>query len=880
MLSRWLLRLKTLVRRERVEAEFDEELRYHLDREVQRNVARGMTPTEARRAARRAFGDPGRLKEEARDTWRWPLLDEFAEEARYAGRRLWHSPGFTVVAVLSLGFGIGSASTLFGVIDALDFRPLPFPDAERLVWLAERLDPENPRCPGCPWDVSSSTAAAWTEGARSLGSVVGWANSGAYFAEGDASRSARVSHVSPGFFGMLGTELQLGRGFVPDDTLSGAEPVAVLSHAMWERAFGGDPGVVGRRLEYYRDMTLEERAGATIVGVLPESFRFESDRAFWTPLGPGQGSGPRSAVSVFARLDPGITRAMAETELNGLARALAAAEQRDHRSVAVLPLRDRLGWGSGEGRGILFSIAGLVLLIATLNVAALSLPRCMSRRGEMALRTALGAPRFRLVRQLLVEGSLVGLLGGAVGVMVALAGVGAARTWFRLEHSVLSVVVDLRVFAFIGVTALAVGLVTAALPAVRIARREPGTSLRQRPTSGLLSRAGGVASGLLAAQMGAGLALLAGAGILASDFMEIRYRDLGFEPKGLHQAYLFGFGEARFLDHPEGWRPFIEDVLARTRAVPGVVDASLEHGSARSPEVVRSGGADGRTLEDPHPRVLAVDHGYFETLGTKVLRGRDFRETDRRGASGVAIVNESAAFRFWPDEDPLGRQLFVGDAAGAGEWLTVVGVAADVERGQMVERHWSVVYRPLQQAPIYHAAAALMVRLADGSPRMVAAVQAAVREGLGHPTSALESVEGSLGQRYRFERFNTLALNLFAGFALLLTAMGTYGSVAYRVGRQTREIGIRMALGAQRRRVLGLVAGHVAKITLAGVVLGLLGAKAVARGLRAFVSATSPDDPRVLLGAALVVGAAVLVAAWIPARRATAVDPALALRAD
>lgn len=880
MLARWLLRLKALLRRDHVEAEFDEELRYHLDREIERNLDRGMNLEDARRAARRAFGDPGRLKEEARETWRWRWLDELAQDLGYSVRRLRRSPGFTVVAVLSLGFGIGATTTLFGVVDALDFRPLPYPDAERLVWLAERLPSDDGRCPGCPWYVRASTAAEWRASAQSYDAVALWTGSGAYFPDGDAARYVRVGRASPGFFESLGASPHLGRAFVPDDTLPGAEPVALLSWATWQRSFRSDPGVSGTRLEYYGDRTLNDSRTVTVVGVLPEDFRFDRrSHAFWIPLTTaGGGAAPGSWVDVLARLRPGVTRAEAEEELRLLHRRLTASQPDASRNVAVRPLRERLSLGAGEGRGVLLGVTSLVLLIAVMNVAGLSLARTLSRRDELTLRSALGARRLRLVRQLLVEGSLLGVLGGAAGVMVAFQGMDATRMWFGLEHAAMAPEIDHRILAFIAGASLLVGILTALLPAGQIVLADFHPTLRERPRTGFSRRVGGATGSLLVAQLATALVLLTGAGLLGSEFLKLRYFDTGFDPEGLYQVYLSG--DPAYLESPEAWRPFLEQAGRRARAIGGVSEVALRHLSAISPAVVRPEGRVEAEPGGPDPRVEAVSREYFETLGTPILRGRGFTAGDGKGARPVAVLNRAAAARFWPGEDPLGREVFVGDSTGAGEWLTVIGVAADLEKGEMVERRWSVVYRPLEQSPLYHAGASLFARIPDQPGVALPELQAAVREALGHPTSPVVSVEEELGQRFQTERFNALALNLFAVFGLLLASMGIYGSVAYRVAGRTQEIGIRMALGAETRRVLGLVARHATGVVAAGILLGLLGSMAIARVLRSFVSAANVTEPWMFAVSASLIGVVALLATWIPARRALAVDPVVALRTD
>jgi hypothetical protein len=396
-LKQWVVRLKALFLRAEVETEFDEELRYHLDRETERRMAAGLAPERARRVALRDFGDPVRLREEARDTWRWRWLDELLHDVRYASRALKRSLGYTTVAALSLGFGIGATTTLFSVIDALDLRPLPYRDADRLVWLGEVRPQADPSCPGCPLRTSPSTAAFWGAQARSFESVMLWSSSDVYVRQGDAVDIMTAGYASAGFFTFLGVDPVFGRDLAADDTISGAEPVVLLSFDAWQTRYGGDRSVLGARFEYYADPALAEPRTGTIVGVLPEHFRFDGDASLWLAF-PGGGGSSRSG-DAMTRLEVGVPRESAEVEFREIAGRLAAtdADRRDGREASMRPLRERLGWGAGRGRLLVFGVTTLVLLIAVGNVAALSLARTMSRRTELSVRSSLGAPPLRPV---------------------------------------------------------------------------------------------------------------------------------------------------------------------------------------------------------------------------------------------------------------------------------------------------------------------------------------------------------------------------------------------------------------------------------------------------------------------------------------------------
>jgi putative ABC transport system permease protein len=500
----------------------------------------------------------------------------------------------------------------------------------------------------------------------------------------------------------------------------------------------------------------------------------------------------------------------------------------------------------------------------------------MSRQSELTVRTSLGASPLRLVRQLVVEGICLGSIGGVIGALLAVWGTRVASHWFRLEGSGIPLRIDHRVLAFGAGAAVLVGILTALLPSTWAARWNLQNALGDRSGSTLRPRLRQVTAVLLVTQIASGLVLLTGAGVLSSEFLKLRYLRLGFDPANLYQVSLFGSRELR--EAPEPWRPTLEEARRRVASIPGVESAALVHVSAIHPSVVRAeGSADNATRETQTARVQAVDASYFETYATTILDGSAFTAADRRGGRPVCVINAAAAAAFWTGERSLGRQVFIGDSTG-GEWLTVVGVVANLEQGEMAERQWPMVYRPLDQAPLYHPAASLAVRLTGRGETNLAALQKAVAEALGHPVSAFGPVAADLDRRFLTQRFNALALDIFALFALLLAAIGIYGSVAYAVARRTREIGVRVALGAQRSRVLRLVTGRTMWVVLAGLLLGVVGSLVLTRALRVFASATSTSDPRMFAAAALLVSLVALIATYLPASRATAVDPLIALR--
>ncbi|HEX9698661.1 MAG TPA: ADOP family duplicated permease [Acidobacteriota bacterium] len=874
MLARWLIRLRAFLRGRRVDSEFDEELGYHLEQQIRLNRELGMSREDARCAALRELGNPLQLRDEARETWRWRRLDELGHDIRYAVRALRDHPGFSAVAILSLGFGIGATTTLFSVIDALDFRPPPFHQPERLVFLAELWPETEPDCPRCPGRTWAATANEWRTRTSSFEAFGIQNDSYLCLEDAGVGDCPDVGYASPGFFGVLGVRPALGREFLPEDALPGAAAVVVLSHDTWKGRFHGDPTVIGRRFEYAEDSTFSTRQSSTIVGVLPEGFRFRRDNPFWMPLTDDSG---RRDTTVVARLKPGIAPAAADAELSAVHRGLVAARPDAYKGpdAAVRPLREALQWRRGEGRGTLFAIATIVLLIAVLNVAGMFTARAAARHRELTVRRALGASGARLVRQLLVEGGTLGLAGGLLGVTMATWGVGFASLSFGMERNGPPAQLDHRVLAFATGLSIIAGLLAALLPAVGVGRTDLYSALREPAASGRKERAGWTPRVLLVGQIAAGLILLSAAGLLGSEYLKLRYLDVGYDPVNVYEARL----NWPYREEPELMRPEAERARAMIERIPGVVSASLRYISGSRPAIIRAEGLfPGGEEELSAPVVNRVDADYFETLGIRIVAGRSFSEDDDRSAPLVAIVNRAAASAYLPGRSALGQRLFLGDSASAGEWVTVVGVVEDVERGEYVRRHLPRLYRPLAQSRLYHPYITVDFKVAESHPEVLGMVQSALREALGSPIRPVTSHEGELADKFLSQRINAVALNLFAAFALLLAGVGIYGNVAYAVTRRTREIGIRVALGAERGNVLALLARSGIAIAFAGVTLGCLGSLALTRIMQSFVSTTSVTDPWVLGGAAFLMASAVLVATYLPARRATAVDPTVALR--
>jgi putative ABC transport system permease protein len=877
--------LASLFRRHGMDEAMDDEFALHLELRTNDLVRSGIPRDAAERRARLEFGNVTAAKENARRSWGTAWWDRLEQDLRFTVRTLRNSPGFTAVAVLSLGFGIGATTTVFSVIDALDVRPLPYENADRLVWLTEVTPPDNDMCSRCAYLTASSTAGEWITQMRSYETMAVVFHTSFSWETGDAVRSTEAGQATPGFFRLLGVRPMLGREFVPSDTMAGAEPAVLLTYEFWQTHLGADASIVGRQL------ASEDEEGSSptlhpirVIGVLPKEFRFMGYTTVWVPMKLNAASS-RSAreMTVIGRLKRGQTIAAANAELGTIAARLAFAYPDAYRGwgATVRPLRERLMWGAGKGRFVLFAITLLVLCVAVVNVAGLLLSRAAARQQEFAMRSALGASRLRLLSQQLVEGSCVGLAGGLIGIIVAAWGVRFTARWFSIDSAGLTVGVDHRILLFAVAVSFVVGIGAAAVPALHAGRTDLSGSLRGRTAAGGGAYAARTSNALIALQISLGLVLLTSAGLLSANFLQLRYLDLGYDPYGLYRVSVRGTRAQWANAGP--WSRLVEGARARVAAIPGVVSASLEYQSAVHPAIIRADqpGRLGNSQDAQlTPALKAVSPEYFGTWGSRLLFGRPFTTADRPGETPVAIVNRAAAAGFWPGHNPLGRRIFIGDSASAGELLTVVGVATDAERGQMGERHWPVVYRPYDQAKFYHASAGLYIRVAAGRPKVFATAQAAIRQATDRPVEAFVSEEEQLSSRLLTQRFNAIVLDLFAGFGLLLAAMGIYGSIAYAVTQRTREIGVRMALGAQRMSILGLVARRGVILAIVGVLAGSASAFALTRVLRSFVSGTSVTNPWVFAGSGILMIVVALLATFLPARRATRLDAVIALRAE
>ena len=865
-------RLRSLLRRDRVEEELDEELRFHLDRLTDEHVAAGMAPTDARRAALREMGGLDQRKEECRDARGLVLLDELRQDGQYALRGLRKSSGFTTVAILSLALGIGANATIFTFVDAVLLRPLPYPGSDRLVILREQPSGAEGTVNVHPLNFLEWQARAGSFEALALVQtppldVIG----------PDGAEQIANAQTTSELFRVFGVPPALGRMFTAEETRPGNHDVVVLGHGFWQRWFGGDPAVLGRRLAV-RDGSL------TIVGVAPPGLRIgltEPDAYTPLPIDPAKPDsiGSRS-FQCYGRLKPGVSLAEARAEMAVVASALARQYPMDEGyGVFVSGLHEYLVRDGRPALRLLMAVVATVLVIACVNLAGLLMARGIRRRGELAVRASLGASRGRLVRQLVIESLVLSSLGGAAALVLAY---GGTRALVMLTADALTVgsVEPIRLesscLAFTLVVSAMTALLFGLLPAWQASRVEPQMALRERTRGGTADRRHHrMRSALVVTEVAMAVVLLVGAGLLLRTFSRLVRVDLGFQPSGTITMGLF-LGRRP----PEARVALVDQILERVEALPGVKAASTIQflpltGMNCGTGFWLEGQTPGEPSRAPTTDCSLVSRGYFAAMGIPIREGRGFDRSDRLGTPRVLIVNQSFAKRYFPEGRALGRRIFVYSSNQA--WAEIVGVAGDIRHNGLTSEPVPTVFLLHAQTPGYILN--LVVRATGDANAQAAAVRSAIRDV--DPTQAVSSVktmEQYLGDSLARPRMYAVLVASFAVIAVILAAIGVYGLVAYVVTQRTHEIGIRLALGASRGDVFRAVFGQGARLTFVGLVLGIV----AACGLRGVVSkllfgVTTGDPVSYVVAAAAFVVVAFGVAA-IPAHRASRLDPTTALR--
>ncbi len=807
-------------------------------------------------------------------------MDSFWQDVRFALRTLAANPGLTVVALLTLALGIGANTAMFSVVDGVLLKPLPFPQPEELMVVWSR----NPGAGYPRMTVSPPDWSDWKAEAKSFEGLAAVDFNRVNLTGRGEPEVLAAGLVSADFWQVFGVPLPLGRGFLPAEDAPGKGQVVVLSHELWQRRFGGDPKIIDQAITI-------DGVRHTVVGVAPAGFKNPNDRDLWMPLGMAPDPTQRGAhyLVVFGRLKDGVSATQATTEMDAIAARLEKQypESNTGFGTLVVPLQESSVENVRQALLVLLAAVAAVLLIACLNVANLLLARLTAREREIAVRTALGAGRVRLVRQLLTESVVLALAGGALGTALAVCG---TRALLALNDDIPraeTIGIDGRVLAFTLAVSLGTGLLFGLFPALQGPGRDLHDSLKEggRGNSGG-GRARLARQGLVLAEVALALVLLVGAGLLLRSFANLQGIDPGFRSDGVLTMDVsppeFKYGSE------EQQAAFYSRLIERVSALPGVERAASAYplplsGSGFVLVYSINGRPEHTPGKEPAAAIRVVTPEFFRALDVPVLRGRVFGPADRFGAEKVAVVNQSWVQREFPGQDPIGQRITFGDPSEAdAEWMTVVGVVGDVRHAALSEAPSAEVYWPQLQLPQRGSTLVVHAAAGAGDPAaLTAAVRAAVREvDPDLPVYRVRTLDEVVAASLSSSRFNAVLFGLFAALALALAAVGVYGVVSYAVAQRTHEIGIRMALGAGRHSVVAMILRQGMGTVLLGVAAGLVGAVFASRLLAGLVFGVSPRDPLTFLLVPLALATVALLANVIPARRATQVDPMIALRRE
>ncbi len=878
-----LIRLRTLVRRGTKEREMAEELRFHLDMEADLHRRGGLPPEDARLEALRRFGGVARTADECRDSWGVRQLDQLRQDVRFALRGLRRNPGFSAVVILTLALGIGANTAIFSVVDTVLFRALPYQQGDRLVRL-KQVDPQS----GIDNDMLFSVKEiADYRTQRQLFDAVAeyhsmWFN---LLGDGDPLR-VQTGVVSANFFDVMGIRPVLGRSFAPDDDRPGAPPVLLLSYSFWQDHFAGATDVLGRTVR------MNDRSHV-IVGVLPPIPGYPDDNDVYMPTSACPFRSSQAMITnrqahmmdVFARVKAGVPLQRVDNDLATFARHLAqeypdAYKQLPGFTANATPLRDELTHGARLTFLILLGAAGFILLLVCANVANLMLARMMRREHELAIRNALGAGRGRIARQLLTESAVLAVAGGVAGVLLAL----AARSLLvafasRFTPLAPDIAIDGQVLTFALIVSLVTGILFGIGPAWP-AHRQPVSALKDGGRTMGGDRRMRTRNLLVAVQVAVSFVLLIGAGLMVRSLIALEQVRPGFNPEHVLTfeidldwvKYRTAASRAQFFDRTiEGLRalPGAEHV-AVSSSVP--LDQTQQYQAGF--QIAGRPPAAGQAL--PQADYFLSGAGYFRTIGTPIVAGRDFTADDRPDTPAVAIVNASMARHYWPDTGAVGQRISFDSGQ---HWITVVGVVGDVRQYGLAQQAADTIYRPFFQLP--GLVTRLFVRTPSDPLALIRQARAVVKQvDPDQPVSHVQTLEQVRSASLAPPRLLTALISLFALLALVVTAAGIAGVVAFSVSQRTTEIGIRMALGAEPRGVIGMVVRQGLAPVLAGLAIGIVGAMVFSRLMNSIIFGVTPTDPLTFFAVAGVLMLSAGLACLQPARRAASVDPIQALRSE
>ena len=804
-------------------------------------------------------------------------METLRHDIRFGIRLLTRKPGFTIVAVLALALGIGANTAIFSVVNTVLLKPLPFKDPDHLVMVWEER-----------------TTLGYPKDTPAPANFVDWRNENQVFEDMAAiagqtfnltgagePEKVEGQRVSASLFPLLGVEPRLGRWFSADEDRPGNERVAIISHGLWQRRFGSDAAILNQSI------MLNDQS-YTVVGVMPQQFFFPArDNDIWVPIAfDSNEAGRRGShyLRVVARIKPGVTFEQAQSNMSSIAANLQEKYPRNNTSVGatVSTFSEEYVGEIKTPLFILFAAVGFVLLIACANVASLLLARAAARQKEVAIRTALGAGRARLIRQFLTESVLLAALGGATGLALAAIGLRALVSLIPQNISqAKEVTIDAGVLGFTLLASLLTGVIFGLVPALQASRPHLNDVLKEGGKGTAGTGRSRVRNLLVVAEVALALVLLVGAGLLINSFIRLRSVNVGFKPDNLLTMRMT-LPQSRYADG-QSRAAFYDAVLERVASLPGVESA----GVTTSLPLTFKGNSMGITIEgkpEPAPDQIPIavtriiSPGYFQTMGIQLLDGRQLNAADTSDSAGVVVISETMARTFWPGENALGKRLKVGRYDSDQPWITVVGVVGNVRQFELETEGRPQMYMSYTQAGFF-APRDLVVRTKVDPLSLTAAVRNAVWSvDKDQAVSNISTMEEIMSESAAKQRFNMLLLAVFAGIAMLLAAVGIYGLMSYSVTQRTHEIGIRMALGASSRDVLRMVVGQGLKLVAAGMGLGLVAALALTRVMESLLFGVRSTDLATFAVISLVLAAVAIFASYIPARRATKVDPMIALR--
>jgi putative ABC transport system permease protein len=866
-------RIRALIRRDAVLHDIDDELRSHLEMEADANREVGMSDEDADRAARKSFGNLGSIKDRAYEVRGGGFMETLLQDVRYGSRLLLKHPGFTLVAVATLAIGIGANTAIFSIVNAVLLRPFPFPQPDQIVMVSEVAG----------GIVSYPNFADWKDDRNLFTSTSAVRDNESYnFTGGDEPERLQGRLVSAGFLSTLKVNPVLGQDFTPDDDRPGAPPKVLLSHVFWTRRFNADPAIVGSPI------TLNNQS-YTVIGVLPRDFQFDSDADVTIPIGLSadrfKARGGDPGIHVVARLLPNATEQQAQVALDVIYARLEHEYPQSNtgRRAYLTPMHEYFVGSARQPLLILLGSVGLVLLIACANVANLLLVRASTRKREISVRVALGANRWRIVRELLTGSFLLALIGAALGVLLAQWGTDLiARQLPGSIPRLAEANVDLRVLLFTLGASVLTGLLFGLAPALQASRLNLTDALKDGDRGSAGSRQH-LRRALVVCEVALTLTLLVGAGLLIQSFLRVMQVDPGFRTDNLLTMQVS-------VNNPDGNQVdlFFKQLQENVRRLPGVKSVAVSNGlplvSVNHPTYFIEGKPLPKNGAEPDVMRYTVSPGYFQTMRIGLVKGRVFTPQDTPTTPLVAVIDEALAQRTFPNEDPIGKRL--SQSRDFSPVYEIVGIVRHVEQYDF--DRWA--FRPPQfylsfnqippdRLPGSTRRINLLVRT-DVEPTSLSSAVRAQIAALNKDQAVfnVRTMDDIVSQSVAPRRFSTMLLTVFAVAALLLASIGIYGTMSYAVAQRTREIGLRITLGAQRGNVLRMVIGEGMKLALIGVGLGLIASFALTQTMKNLLFGVSTTDPLTFLGITLLLAAVALFACWIPARRATKVAPLVALR--